>query len=251
MFGETESKYLAGLLDADGCLTFVNNQGYLHMTMELSMSESIDIDGKYAQYLSSKVGKLYTRKREDNWAIQNSWVIRKRNDLEAFLPHVIKHMVVKGAKWNRMLEIFRSMKAERISDVDLRDFREETSLLLGPVKHKNHPTWAWVAGYIDGDGWYLKRVRPKQIEMHVGAVSHLEHGEGLRLLHKAFGGVLKNDRGHLRWIKNLGPRDKKFAVFFLKKMVNHSKLKRWKIEQMLSTYSQRLSVSTSTEDAIV
>jgi hypothetical protein len=242
MFGETESKYLAGLLDADGCLSFVHNNGYLALMLHLSLSESIDRDGKYANYLSSKVGKLHTRKRDDNWATQNEWIIYARNEHEAVLPHVIKHMVVKGKEWQFMLDCFREYKATPISEEAFAELRKAANSIHGPLKPKNHPTWAWVAGYIDGDGWYLKRQRKNSTEMHVGVVSHADSTEGLQLLHKAFGGVLKNDRGHVRWIKNLGPRDKQFTISFLKKMVNHSNLKKWKIEQLLSTYSQRLTV---------
>lgn len=241
MFGETESKYLAGLLDADGCLTYGYNNGYLSLTMCISMSESIDKDGKMAQYLSSKVGSLYTRKRKEEWSVQNEWVVRKRSDLEKLLPHVIKHMVVKGSQWSLMLETFRNYKGVGITEQDLEALREESSKCRGPLKPKNHPTWAWVAGYIDGDGWYLCRERKYYTERHVGVVAHKDHVEGLKLLHKAFGGVLKDDRGHVRWIKNLGNRDITFAKRFLKKMVNHSKLKKWKIERLLSTYPQRLS----------
>lgn len=251
MFGETESKYLAGLLDADGSLSFAHNNGYLSLAMSLSMSESIDREAKYATYLGNKVGKLYTRKRNDNWATQNEWVVRKRNDLEGLLPHITKHMVIKGKKWQTMLEVSRKYRGKTLSEEEFISLRETCNSLRGPIKAKNHPTWAWVAGYIDGDGWYLKRVRPRQTEQHVGVVTHIDHTEGVELLHKAFGGVLKNDRGHIRWIKNLGPRDKQFTIDFLKKMVNHSQLKKWKIEQLLSTYSQRLSDSTPTGDAIV
>lgn len=251
MFSETEKKYLAGLLDADGSLVYCHNNGYLSLSMSLSMSESIDRNGAYAQYLGSKVGKLYTRKRDDNWAIQNEWVVRKRSDLEKLIPHITKHMVIKGKKWQHMLETFRRLKGTKITEEEFFKLREEANSMRGPLRAKKHPTWAWTAGYIDGDGWYLKRVRPRQIEQHVGVVSHREHPEGVELLHKAFGGVLKLDRGHLRWIKNLGPRDKKFTIFFLKKMVQHTHLKKWKIEQLLSTYSQRLSDLTPKGDAIV
>lgn len=251
MFGETESKYLAGLLDADGSLSFVHNNGYLSLMLHLSMSESIDKGGKYAHYLVSKVGKLHTRKRNENWAVQNEWILYARNDHEKTLPHVIKHMVVKGKKWSFMLETLREYKGKKLTKEEFLEFRSFANDLHGPLKSKKHPTWAWTAGYIDGDGWYLKREREHQTEMHVGVVSHPDSPEGLELLHKAFGGVLKMDRGHLRWIKNLGPRDKQFAKSFLKKMVNHSHLKQWKIEQLLSTYSQRLSVLTPTGDAIV
>jgi hypothetical protein len=241
-WSETEKKYFAGLLDADGYLTLYNSNGYAHLMLGLELSESIDRGGKVIEYLSSQVGRKSTRKRNENWATQNCWTVGSRSDLESTLPHIIKHMVVKGKKWNFLLEKFRELKGIRISDVDINSIRLEADTLRGPVKPKNHPTWAWTAGYIDGDGWYLKRVRPKQVEMHVGVVSHANHTEGLELLHKAFGGVLKDDRGHKRWIRNLGPRDKSFALKFLRKMVQHSKMKKWKIEQILHTHSQRLSV---------
>lgn len=241
-WSETENKYFAGLLDADGYLTIYNNNGYAHLMLGLELSESIDREGKIISYLSSQVGRMSSRDRNDNWSRQNSWTVCKRSELETILPHVIKHMVVKGKKWDFLLKKFRELKGVSVTQEDIDLIRREADNLRGPIKPKNHPTWAWVAGYIDGDGWYLKRVRPKQIEMHVGAVSHIDHTEGLELLHKAFGGVIKNDRGHKRWIRNLGPRDRSFALKFLRKMVQHSKMKKWKIEQILHTHLQRLSV---------
>lgn len=248
MFGVTESKYLAGLLDADGCLHYSNNNGYLALTLSCSMSESIDREGKFARYLESKVGSLYTRKRDDNWAVQNEWVVRKRRDLNVTLPHIIKHMVVKGAKWAIMFNRFQEYQGVKITDDTVQILRDEVADVYGPVKAKKHPTWAWVAGYIDGDGWYIRRDRQGKLntEMHVGAVSHPDADQGIQLLYKAFGGVVKSDsKGYTRWIKNLGIRDKEFAIYFLKKMVNHSRLKRYKIEQLLATYPQRLSVDKS------
>jgi intein/homing endonuclease len=227
-WSETEKKYFAGLFDADACLVLQNNNGYASLTLCIELSESIDKDGRLIKYLSSKVGRSYSRDRKETWAKQNSWIVSKRNDLEITLPHIIKHMVVKGKKWQYLLNKFRELKAVKITQEDINNIRIEADKLLGPVSHKNHPTWAWTAGYLDGDGWYLKRVRHNQIEMHVGAVSHIDHIEGLELLYKAFGGVLKDDRGHKRWIRNLGPRDKSFAINFLRKMVQHSKMKKWK-----------------------
>lgn len=253
MWSETEKKYFAGLLDADGWLCISYNKGYARLVLGLELSESCDRDGKLIEYLGSKVGNTSTRDRDENWATQNTWTVGKRKDLELTLPHIIKHMVVKGAKWQYLLEQFRKLKGCKITQEDILSIREEADKRVGPLKPKNHPTWAWTAGYIDGDGWYLRRVRTRQIEMHVGVVSHKDHIEGLELLHKAFGGVLKDDStGNCkRWIRNLGPRDKSFAINFLKKMAQHSKLKTWKVEQILHTHSQRLSNSTPTGDAIV
>lgn len=254
-FKETEIKYLAGLLDADGCLSLKFNNNYLSIKLSLGLSESIDREGKYAKSLAVKAGNLYKRERNKNWAVHNVWEVYKRSELEQLLPRLIKHMVIKAKYWQEILDLYRVMKAVRVSKEEYKKILSNVQNLrknTGPVKAKSHPTWAWVAGYIDGDGWLLNRTRKNHTEMHVGVVSHKDDKVGLELLQKAFGGVLKTDsKGYYRWIRNLGVKDKPFAIKFLKKIHSHSQLKKWKIEQLLANHSQRLNNSTSTEDAIV
>lgn len=252
---ESEIKYLAGLLDADGSLNITHNNGYLGLVLNLELSESCDKDGKYVISLANRVGNLYTRKREENWSQTNTWRVTKRSDLEQLLPRIIKHMVIKGKHWNTLLALFRDKQGIVITKeeyISLQDISDTSRLVSGGLYPKKHPTWAWATGYIEGDGWFLIRNRTKQIEMHVGVVSHSNDRVGIDLLHKAFGGVVKLDnKGYVRWIKNLGPRDKAFVDRTLPKLINHSRLKRHKMEQIVSIHSQRLNEFTAKADIIV
>lgn len=254
-FKENDIKYLAGLLDADGSLTFTYCFGYVGLCLNLELAESCDRDGKFIKSLGEKCGKVYTRKREENWAQTNTWTVTKRSDIEQLIPRLIKHMIIKGKPWGMMFERFRGMKGTEMSKIEfesLLDWQRECREQPGPLKPHNHPTWAWLTGYIEGDGWFLVRHRPNQIEMHVGAVAHPKDRVAIDLIAKAFGGVVKLDRkGYVRWIKNLGPKDYAFVQRFIPKMIQHSRLKRHKMETILSIHSQRLNKATSTEGVIV
>lgn len=255
IINESEIKYLAGLLDADGSLSLTHNNGYLGLVLNLELAESCDRDGTYIKSLANRVGNLYTRKREENWSQTNTWRITKRSDLEQLLPRIIKHMVIKGKHWNNLLNLFREQQGKVITANEFfsfQEFSEASRKISGSLHPKKHPTWAWATGYIEGDGWFLIRDRVKQVEMHVGVVSHPDDRVGIDLLHKAFGGIIKFDnKGYLRWIKNLGPRDKSFVIRTLPKMIYHSRLKRHKMEQIISIHSQRLNEFTATADVIV
>lgn len=253
-FKESEIKYLAGLLDADGCLSLTYNNRYIGMTLSLELAESCDRDGKYIKSLANRVGSFSTRKREENWSRTNSWRVGKRSDLEMLLPRIIKHMVIKGKHWQNLLNLYRDYKGVVISSEEYEEIKKistESRENSGPLKPKIHPTWAWVTGYLEGDGWFMIRHRPRQIEMQVGAVCREGDVIALELLQKAFGGILKEDRGHMRWIKNLGPKDKAFAIRFCTKLLQHSRLKTHKIETILSIHSQRLNEITPAGDVIV
>ena len=253
-FTESEIKYLAGLLDADGSLSLTHNNGYLGLVLNLELAESCDRDGKYITSLSLKGGNLYTRKREENWAQTNTWRIVKRSELEMFLPRVIKHMVIKAKHWNTLLTWFREYQGRiiTINEYDLLSLQShESRLVSGPLHEKIHPTWAWVTGYLEGGGWFMIRKRPNQVEIQTGAVCQMSDVVALKLLQKAFGGVVKEDRGHMRWLRNLGPKDSAFAKRFCTKLVQHSRLKTHKIEQILYYHSQRLNEISPTGRVIV
>ena len=254
-FNETEIKYLAGLLDADGSLSFTNVFGYVGLVLNLELAESCDRDGVFIRSLGDKAGKVYTRKREENWAQTNTWRITRRSDIEQLIPRLVKHMVIKAKHWDTLFAEFQKLKGsvltEEAFDI-LRESQIESRKNVGPLKNKIHPTWAWVTGYLEGDGWILIRKRQYQTEMQIGAVSHVDDRIGIDLLQKAFGGVVKIDsKGYVRWIRNLGPRDASFVKRFMPKLISHSQLKRHKMEEVVSIHSQRLNEIGSTEHVIV
>lgn len=233
-FSESEIKYLAGLLDADGCLSFSFVDKKLYMEMSLAASESVDHAG-YIDTLADRIGNLSIRSYPDkpNWADSHQWRVTSRRDLNLILPRVIKHMVIKGAHWKRMFDKYTELKGLEVPVDELKEFSKASRRDAGPVKPKTHPTWAWVAGYLDGDGCYIQKNYKGKNTVRIDAVSSIEDRVGIDLLKKAFGGTTFDEGNCLRWRRSAGIRSTSFAVPFLKKVHKHSRLKKYKIEKML------------------
>lgn len=258
-FSESEIKYLAGLLDADGSLSFKfcetsAGRTYLYLVLSLSASCSIDRYG-YIPSLSERAGKLVKIVYEkESYSDAYKWSVQSRGELNQLLPRLLKHMVIKGRHWDWLYQTFCQTKGQDVSSAvaQLKEDSISSRKNTGPIKPKKHPTWAWVAGYLDGDGCYTLSSKP---QLHVGAIAHTSDVCGLELLFKAFGGSIyqpREDNTQL-WRRGLGKSHKQFAIMFLKKMHRHSRLKRWKIEQMLAFHNQpqRLNEQIPTGKVIV
>lgn len=242
---ETQIKYLAGLLDADGSLSFKfckagTGKTFVYLALGLSASEKIDRHGyieSLAEYCGTTVKVHYEK---DTYTDATKWHVQSRNEINKLLPRLLKHMVIKGKHWNNLFEVFTKFKGVDVTDlVDiLKEYSTESRKDTGPLKPKNHPSWAWVAGYLDGDGCYTLS---KKNTLHVGCITHKDDLDGVKLLQKAFGGSIYEPRedNTVLWRRGLGASHAAFAKHFLGKMVNHSQLKKHKIEQMLAFHSNR------------
>lgn len=267
-FTETQIKYLSGLIDADGSLMFHfrhYKDGVYNVTLKLVLQQSLSIDrnGGFINSLSDYCGfvqEVEVSKDNPKWSNANRWTVNNHPDLNMLLPRLTKHMVIKAKHFQRLLDKYNSLHGKSVNEIEmseLKKFSEESRLDTGPLKPKKHPTWAWVAGYVDGDGCYYMRNRKKNwgvaTELLVKVVAQDSDIVSLELLHKAFGGNLrKNEYENTHhWTRNLGNADRSFAIGFLRKMHMHSQLKKHKIETLLHHHLQRLSESTSTDDAIV
>ena len=242
---ETEVKYLAGLIDADGSIgfEFVDNKVYL--ALSIIAAESIDKHGfiKSLPALTGAGTVCEKSRKVETWAKVAVWKMSKAKDIEMLLPRFIKHMVIKGKHCQRMLNQWQKYRSQTLTDTvieQLKVFAKASRADAGPVKPKKHPTWAWVAGYLDGDGSYIYKQPPSHSHprMIVQATAHENDKVALELLYKAFGGTL-NNRGiscpHIwDWKHSLGRSNNSFALAFLPKVLNHSKLKKHKIEQLLA-----------------
>lgn len=269
---ESLIKYLAGLLDADGALSFhfdeTGNTGNrtgrytVNLRMTLAAADTIDTKGFVASLPALTGMGTATRHRNLTW-----WRIQKRADLEKLLPRIIKHMVVKARHWQWLLETWRTYRGahgECLCDEARRAELSAQSKLsrknVGPIKPKNHPTWAWLAGYLDGDGTYQYRQRrmkdgTTKWVVEVSASAHVDDASVLEFLHRSLGGRICNQYpdGRLKmWTRPLGHRNRSFTLRALPKLARHSNLKRHKIDAILNhSRQQRLSVSAPTGDAIV
>ena len=251
---ESLVKYLAGLLDADGSLSFESSLGYdgrvrVSLKLHLVSADTIDRNGFVAS-LPALTGLGNVSRSYDRYT---SWSVGNRAHLEMLLPRLIKHMVIKARHWQWLLEFWRdwrsqergqkSMTPEEWQDLSRRS-KESRRERVGPLKAKNHPTWAWLAGYLDGDGCYSFRTS-RNHNMRLSVTAHVTDLSVLEFLQKSFGGTIRNNSrtDTVRvWWRGLGPANASFALNFLPRIVKHSRLKRHKIEQMIHYHRQRLSV---------
>jgi hypothetical protein len=267
---ESLIKYLAGLLDADGSLSFTfrcdqNNEGryFFGLSLHLSASDAID-HGGFVSALPAVTG-MGTVSRSGAKKQFVTWALSRRADLEMLLPRLIKHMVIKAKHWQWLLDVWRERRSrEKTCSLEERErlsaqSKESRRSNCGPLRHKNHPTWAWLAGYLDGDGWYVYRQHKAntgywQWSMSVGAVAHVNDIGVLEFIQNAFGGIIR-DHGQSPnvkvWYRSLGYQSRSFALRFLPSVARHSRLKRHKIDAMIHHHRQRLSVPGTKVQATV
>lgn len=260
-------KYLAGLLDADGSLAFAfkadpNNPGisFVGLHLRLASSEAVDRNG-FVDSLPALTG-MGSYYRSGVKAQFKTWFVGKRADLEMILPRLIKHMVIKAKHWDWLLHMWRGLRVDSktVTDAERDELKEASKYSrrsnVGPLKPKNHPTWAWVAGYLDGDGTYSYRLNPgtNSWVINVSAVAHINDIHVLEFLQNAFGGYIY-PQGQAEdvkvWRRPMGYQNRSFALSFLPNLTKHSRLKRHKIEAIIHHHRQRLSVQGAKAQATV
>ena len=257
---ESLAKYLAGLLDADGSLAFqkrtIPGESNIWFGLELFLgsADTIDKNGFVASLPDlTGFGSVFRRFAPTGVTEQTVWRVRRRADLEMLLPRVIKHMVIKAKHWQWVLDTWREHRSRGygntcLSEDEWKALVEESKASrrerVGPLKPKNHPTWAWLTGFLDGDGYYSFRTSRNR-NMRVGVTTHVDDASVLYFLQNAFGGEVKaypTKPSPREWSRGLGPANGSFALRFLPNLVKHSRLKKHKIEQMIHWHRQRLSV---------
>jgi hypothetical protein len=159
---ESLVKYLAGLLDADGSLSFNfaeddKRPGRYFVRIRISLAGSSAVDPfNFVENLPGITGMGTTsRYGKDKQFI--TWTVIKRSDVEMLLPRLIKHMVIKAKHWQWLFDTWRERRSENKTcskeerEKLVKDCKASRIDNIGPVKPKNHPTWAWLAGFLDGD----------------------------------------------------------------------------------------------------
>jgi hypothetical protein len=262
---ESLVKYLAGLADADGSLSFMfspprpgSEVFYASLMFNIASSDVVDTHG-FINSLPQVTGfgSVYALPKKCK-----AWSVTKRSDLEMLLPRLIKHMVVKGKHWQWLLDTRRQQRGVPLTKQQCEQLsiasKKSRAENVGPIKPKNHPSWAWLAGYIDGDGHFCYRNRNRNgcLNINVGATAHRNDAAIVfPFIQKAVGGRIYEDStapNVQRWRRNLGPAEADFVLGFLPKLARHSRFKRHHIDHILHlTRQQRLSVSAPAGEAIV
>lgn len=253
-------KYFAGLLDADGSLSFnfkrdirYPDKLYVLLRMNLTASDAVDKQGFVAGLAEATGMGSISRYGKNKQFV--TWTVSRQADLEMLLPRLTKHMVVKAQHWQFMLETWRAYRGRVITDAE-RTVLEDTAkqsrrTRCGPLSPKNHPTWAWLAGYIDGDGYYTVQRKPGGWGgcwvMRMGCVAHTNDAHALRFMQTHLGGniVSHGQSGCVwQWYRSLQLGHRSFVLRALPNLAKHSRLKRYKIDQIIHIHQQRLSVQS-------
>lgn len=270
-------KYLAGLIDSDGSISFrfhkdPRREGYdLRFSIAVSASEAVDFHG-FIKKLPNLTGFGAVDISQGHNLSQHRvvrWTVGSRSHLEMLVPRLVKHMCVKGKHLQRMFEKWKEKRGQLLSDDEceaLREFSKTSRCDSGPVKAKNYPSYGWLAGYLDGNGSFRAGRRKNGIyggeqrydyQASVHASCHKNDAAVLHFICKTHGGYVKphsSNANCITWERSLGRRHRSFAMPFLSKLVVHSRLKKHKIEQLLAFHNahpQRLSEQTPAGEATV
>ena len=252
---ETDIKYLAGLLDADGSFFFNFSANRAYLTIGLDLSTGIDKDCEYSNWLGNELDvkpNVHRRAGNAEGVMTIKIVISKRSAIETLVPRLTKYLVIKGRHLNRLYSKWQEVRGRRLTDEEIEELKEFTKTSrkdVGPVKAKEWLPKAYVAGFLDGDGCYI--MKKSSGTYNINTVSHIDDRVVADLLFKQYGGKLYYQEDWIRWKHPLGRTNKSFAIKFLRDMHRHSRLKRWKIEQFLHYHSQRLTEEPPTGEVIV
>ena len=252
---ETDIKYLAGLLDADGSFFYNYSSNRAYLTIALDLTTGIDKDMKFTNWLCQELGvRPSVHERPLNAAGVNSIkiVVSKRPTIEMLVPRLLKYLVIKGSHLKRLYDKWTEVRGRRLSDdevSELKEFTTNSRKIASPVKPREWLPKAYVAGFIDGDGCYC--MKKSSGTYNVSTVSHVQDRVIADLLLKQYGGRVHYQEDWIRWVHPLGRTNRSFAIKFLRDMHKHSRLKRHKIEMFLHYHSQRLTEETPTGEVIV
>ena len=179
---------------------------------------------------------------------QKYWKVANKDELEKFLPHVIKHMVIKGKHFQRMLEKRRDLAGVNLSQeqVDaLRQFAKSSRKDTGATRYKKNASPAWLAGYIDGDGYLRHSDKEHWLKIHVQTSDVV----AVELIQNTYGGkIYPTTKENIKEFRlNFGASFYGTANKVLKAIIPHLRIKRHDAEMILHWHKQRLSEKNSME----
>lgn len=242
---EQLNKYLAGYLDADGCLglSFSKYKDYYttSLTFCFQQSFSADPDGSLLKALRDfyNLGKINYRDLSGDFSSVVVWTMGSDDFLKLY-NLVGKHLRIKGTHWENLIWLYKELRFFHLSlnqlD-DLKVFSKCSRLNSSWLKRPKHLSYAWLAGYFDGDGHYRIRHRRKYVksvnrwcnshELCVQVSCDKNDQHIIDKIVEDFGGTKHTHKqGHIIWKRSLGKTNSNFAIGFLKKLRSYSCLEK-------------------------
>lgn len=223
------NKYTAGLFDGDGTIYLRESQKNLRLTAEIvfNLSEPKAEETMLMLFDHYSFGRI-DRKQSKNVTL-GYWVIEGKSVIN-FINIIKKHLVIKGTHAERCISLFLSKRVVKLPVLKrwLHWSRNNTRSL----KPKKHINWAWLAGYIDSDGYIgYKHNIYTGIRFGCNAV---KDGAAIELIANSFGRTYRIcTDGCYRLDIHMSKDSKATAHRIIPKLLPHLRLKKWNAEQLL------------------
>lgn len=223
-------KYLAGLIDSDGSfgVRFVRrSQGDLRPAMWLEVSQKASRNQILYLIQESYGGAVSTVNKATNHGggPQSVWSLSHTEAMK-LLYRVDKYMVVKRGRAPLMIDYVHNNSRIEQSKIDIH--REQLNAIRAlSYQLPNYPSRQWMAGYFDGDGCFASRIdkRSGYSYLSLRVTAHERDANGIKLLHKGFGGLINYSKGEYLpcWVLHLPPSK---ALQVVGHFANHAIIKK-------------------------
>lgn len=211
-------KYIAGFLDADGCIGIHWRSGKYNPQIYLEFSQKTSQD-KVIELIHQVTGGCL------NYKIVNDVSYTRLNirakQAEKILNRIRKYLVLKKRYAGYCLDLVAKGRPLNLDDVK-KSMKEQRKVKSLPLP--NYPSRKWLAGYFDGDGCLYAVINKKHVaNIHFSIASSWFDSEGIEIIQKAFGGTIRimnqGNRVH-QLINSLSPsKAKKFLRYFSKYLI--------------------------------
>lgn len=250
---EVINKILAGYIDSDAYLGIDISSDYLRLRLAFSQSASNDPDFEILRSFQKfyNVGVVHYRTVDVGDATSRGEWCLCTGDTVKLLNIIGKHLIIKGKLSEFLLEVYDAYKGIKISQEEYKNIKEVLDYFRtfgSPLKRKKHPSWAWLSGYIAGDGHLICRLGRKRRKFdkkvdkyydmtynELGIIIVSSVVEPLEFLKEHLKGNIYQKNNYFFWKRSLGKGHKDFSLNFLvriKPYMLHPK-KYNKIERMI------------------
>ena len=254
---ESMNKYIAGLFDGDGTITYrAVKKSDNHYTLGLKLEIITEHKNKHILYEIKeyfKVGNIYEGKYV-------TYVVNTFSHIEAIFNRIKKHLIIKGTHFLNLIEYIKVLKEKPIIEryftkeelIKFRTFVKESRKNTKSIKAKNFVSKSWLAGFIDADGNIQYRKRKmfckkanKQYERTDFALRielAIWDYQALKLIQKSFNGnLLITGRNTASYTLALGKYSNNITRSLMKALVNLLKVKykKYNLEQIIHYINRR------------
>lgn len=220
-------KYVAGFLDADGCIGFNLNEEGHRPALTINFSQKTGKDEVLYAIQSEFGGRVRIQTINGK---QYSGLDIFGTGARALITRCGKHLVIKRHYAHVMLERSQSPCGDKAV---LRLWKKEQRKIKS-LPLPNFPSRKWLAGYFDGDGClYVSRINKSGIaQLGASIACQVCDSEGIEIICKNFGGRINDfESGRCKqWHLSMPPSK---AVEFLSYFGKYSIVKKQEIDFVL------------------